>query len=68
MLPADHAVRAKALDLIKQILSARGELTGTDTERFERVAKLFDTGSNGGPLRTLVPRPSVRDEALVKAS
>jgi len=68
MLPADQVVRAKALGLIKEILSARGELTTTDTERFERVAKLFDTGADGGPFRNLVPLPSVRDEALVRAS
>jgi hypothetical protein len=68
MLPADRAVRAKALDLIKQILSARGALTTTDSERFERVAKLFDTGADGAPFRSLAPPPPARDEALVRAS
>jgi len=68
MLPADPAVRAKALGLIKEILSARGELTTTDNERFERVAKLFDTGADGAPFRNLVPLPSARDGALVRAS
>jgi hypothetical protein len=68
MLPADPAVRAKALGLIKEILSALGELSSTDRERFERIAKLFDTAAEGGPFRNLVPLPSARGGALDRAS
>jgi len=68
MLPPDTAVRSKALGLIKKILSARGELTAMDTERLERVAKVFDGRAESDPLRNFVARPSVRDEVFVKAS
>jgi hypothetical protein len=68
MLPPDTAVRSVALGLIKEILSARGELTAVDTERLERVAKVFNGRVEGDPFRNLVAHPSVRDEVFVKAS
>ncbi len=68
MLPPDTAVRGKALGLVKEILSARGEITPADTERLERVAKVFDIGAEGDPARTLFALPSVSGDVLVKAS
>ena len=68
MLPPDTAVRSKALGLIKEILSARGQLTAADTERLERVAKVFNVRAESDPFRNLVALPSVRDEGFVKAS
>jgi hypothetical protein len=41
MLPAESENRKKALDLIKQVLSARGELSADDRERLQRVERLF---------------------------
>jgi hypothetical protein len=68
MLPADSEVRGMALNLIKEILSARGEFTATDTERLERVEKIFNTGANSDSFRKVVTAlPSVRDEVRVKA-
>jgi pimeloyl-ACP methyl ester carboxylesterase len=41
MLPAEPKNRQKALDLIKDVLSARGELSDDDRERLQRVGRLF---------------------------
>ena len=41
MLPADAKTRSKALDLISQILRARGALSEEDTTRLSEIAKLF---------------------------
>jgi pimeloyl-ACP methyl ester carboxylesterase len=41
MLPADVESRRKAFDLIKQVLSARGELSSDDKKRMEEISQLF---------------------------
>jgi hypothetical protein len=41
MLPPEPENRQKALDLIKDVLSARGELSADDRERLQRVGRLF---------------------------
>jgi Protein of unknown function (DUF3141) len=41
MLPDDPKLRQKALDLIMQVLSARGEYSSDDRERLARVASLL---------------------------
>jgi len=50
MLPPEKEPREKAYDLIKQVLSARGELSADDKERMSEVARLF--GLEGGGTRT----------------
>ncbi len=42
MLPSDPDTRAKAFDLIKQVLGARGDLSAEDTNRLTKVAQLFE--------------------------
>jgi hypothetical protein len=54
MLPADAETRRKALDLLKEVAGATGKLSTTDTERLERVAKLFAADSDSDPFRKLV--------------
>jgi hypothetical protein len=68
MLPPDQETRRKAFDLIKELLSARGEFTDTDKGRLDRIAKLFDVDSGPGSFRKGLARPSVQEEPLVKAS
>jgi pimeloyl-ACP methyl ester carboxylesterase len=68
MLPPEPEVRHKAFELIRELLSARGELTGTDKERLARVAKLFDVDGGFGSFRNVVALPSVQGEPLVRAS
>jgi pimeloyl-ACP methyl ester carboxylesterase len=41
MLPPDPEIRQKALDMIENVLSARGELSSDDRERLEQVSHLF---------------------------
>src|SRR5215472_12393154 len=41
MLPPEPETRQKALELINQVLSARGELSDDDRERLQRVKRLF---------------------------
>ncbi|MCU0808514.1 MAG: DUF3141 domain-containing protein, partial [Candidatus Contendobacter sp.] len=41
MLPADASARAEALDKIRQVASAAGEITGERAERLARIEKLF---------------------------
>jgi len=41
MLPPEPKIRNKALDLIRQVLGARGELSADDRERLQRISRLF---------------------------
>jgi pimeloyl-ACP methyl ester carboxylesterase len=42
MLSSEPEIRQKALDMIKDVLSARGELSADDRERLQRVGRIFD--------------------------
>jgi hypothetical protein len=46
MLPPDTESREKALELIQQVLRARGALSAEDTERLKEITRLF--GIDGG--------------------
>jgi pimeloyl-ACP methyl ester carboxylesterase len=41
MLPPEPETRQKALELINQVLSARGELSDDDRERLQRIRRIF---------------------------
>jgi hypothetical protein len=41
MLPPEPETRQKAVDLIKEVLSAAGELSDEDRERLQRIDRLF---------------------------
>lgn len=41
MLPREPEIRRKTLDLIRDVLSARGEFSAEDRERFQRISRLF---------------------------
>jgi hypothetical protein len=41
MLPSDAETRRSALDLIRRVLGARGELSAEDQARLEEVTRLF---------------------------
>ena len=49
MLPPEMEAREKGYDLIKQVMSARGELSADDNKRMSEVARLF--GLEGGGAR-----------------
>ena len=54
MLPPEMGAREKGYDLIKQLLSARGELSAADKNRLSEVARLFGLEAGG-------TRPQLRE-------
>jgi pimeloyl-ACP methyl ester carboxylesterase len=66
MLPTDSETRSKTFELIKKVLSARGDLTASDIERLDRVAKLFNVDNS--PFRKAVALPTDQAPPLDKAS
>jgi pimeloyl-ACP methyl ester carboxylesterase len=65
MLPPDPEIRQKALDMIRDVLRARGELSADDQERLQRVGRLFGKEERLTVVRS--PSPSARG-ATSKAS
>ena len=59
MLPSDPESREKALELIHQVLRARGELSVEDNERLKEIVRLFgvDSGAVKGHLREIGKKP-----------
>jgi pimeloyl-ACP methyl ester carboxylesterase len=53
MLPPDAESRRTALDLIRQVLGARGELSADDKKRLDEVTRLFGVGKEAGTARNL---------------
>lgn len=47
MLPGDVDVRNEALDKIRQVVSAAGEVAGEQAERLMRIEKLFAAAEPG---------------------
>jgi Protein of unknown function (DUF3141) len=41
LMPPDRELRRKGFAALRQVLSARGEITGEAAERFQRIARLF---------------------------
>jgi len=61
MLPPDADTREKAYGLIKQLMSARGELSTEDKERMNEIARLFGLGSSAPPrLREVTKKPQAK--------
>jgi hypothetical protein len=67
MLPADVETRRKAFDLIRQIMTAQGELSIEDKERMQRVARAFGL-DEASTVSNLTVIASARQEAQAKAS
>ncbi len=44
LLPSDHAPRAKMLDIVRRLVTARGALPPEGERRFARIATMFDAG------------------------
>jgi hypothetical protein len=53
MLPPDAETRRTALDLIRQVLGSRGELSADDKKRLDEVARLFGIGKEPATARNL---------------
>jgi pimeloyl-ACP methyl ester carboxylesterase len=46
MLPPEPRSRLKALELLKQVIGARGEMPAESARRFEQIERLFKAGPN----------------------
>jgi hypothetical protein len=70
MLPADLTVRQQALDIIRQVIAARGDLSNEDKSRLAQVAKLFGEDTDTAPGTETAPSPfrPRRRELQAKAS
>ncbi len=68
MLPPEADTRRKAFDLIKQVMSVRGELSAEDKERTVRVARLFGLEEESAATRNLTLISSPRQDPQAKAS
>jgi len=68
LLPKDNEARRKALEILRHVLAARGELPAEGQERLDRVARLF--ASDGGPAAAdkIVPLQTPYKEPAAKAS
>jgi hypothetical protein len=65
MLPPEPETRQKALELVNQVLSARGELSSDDRERLQRIRRIFGKEDR----LTVVRKPSPSAEGTTsKAS
>jgi pimeloyl-ACP methyl ester carboxylesterase len=62
MLPPDMETREKGYNLIKQVLSARGELSAEDKKRIGEVARLFglEAGGTRPHLREVPKKPQAK--------
>jgi hypothetical protein len=49
MLPADPKPRQQALDIIRQVMAASGELSDEDKSRLAQVSELFSTEADAAP-------------------
>jgi hypothetical protein len=67
MLPPDAETRTKAFDLIKLVLSARGDLSADDKKRLADIAGLFRADDRPREVRPLPP-PSPRTGPHARAS
>ncbi len=68
MLPADREMRLKALDVLKQVLSARGEMAGDATERMQRIERLFRAEQDLAAFVVPTTLPAAREIESRKAS
>jgi hypothetical protein len=55
MIPPDPEVRQTALGLVKQVLAARGDITGEIAEPLARIAGLLEIDAD----RERIPPPSI---------
>jgi hypothetical protein len=67
MLPADPEICLEALDLVKQVLSAPGEITGEAAERLKRIERLFraDRGLVAVASPAIVPAARTKESKTV---
>lgn len=68
MLPADPEIRLKALDLLRQVLSAGGEIVGDVADRLQRIDRIFRADSDRVAVGKATASPAARKIESRKAS
>jgi hypothetical protein len=68
MLPPEPETRRKSLELIQQVLSARGELSEDDRERLQRVSRLFSKDDRLAVVRSRSAASAAAGDTTSKAS
>ena len=68
LLPEDMEARGKALALIRQVLAARGGLSGDAETRMQQIAGVFAPGGEAVPAPGLAVVPAGEGSALREAS
>src|SRR5215472_794783 len=68
MLPPESEVRTKAFEVIKDVLTARGEMTEEENERSARIAGLFGIDRGSPATRRLTLLPTSEKETQARAS
>jgi hypothetical protein len=68
MLPAEIDMRTRAFELVKNVLTARGELSAEENERIARIAALFGIDRGAPAARHLTLLPASEKETQARAS
>lgn len=68
LLPADLEARRKGLMLLRDVLTASGDLTGETARRMERMTQLFEGGGAPGIVSTLTQLPRPKKSERTKAT
>jgi Protein of unknown function (DUF3141) len=64
MLPPEIETRAKAVELIRQVLRARGEMSVEDKKRMDEITQLFGVDENGSASVFRRPRKELQAKAF----
>jgi hypothetical protein len=68
LLPASQDERRKALALVRQVLSARGEIAGEAEKRMNVITRLFSSEQAQPNVASIAARESSKEEAMFMAS
>ena len=68
MLPREAGVRQEGFELIKHVLSARGDFSADDHQRLQRVSELFGIDKRAGRAASLAIASSTGEQKPAKAS
>ena len=68
LLPADDDTRRRAFAIVRQVLGARGEITGEAADRLNRVASLFGIEVKPGAISTVTSLPVPRKTGKKQAT
>ena len=68
LLPSNAEVRRRGLNMLRQVIGARGDLTGEAAARMERIVRLFSDETAQAAISTVAAPQTPRTEGWSKAS